>query len=186
MPKTLKLALAAALVALSALGFAPPAGASHGQIAYFEASNTLLSASTRPRAFAQMEHLGVKALRVELYWASVAPRPTSAARPSFEAANPVSYNWASYDAILGEAQRLGWKVLLTITSPVPRWATSNKKAPYVTRPDDLDFREFVTAVARPSQIFAWPFPDGETAAHRLWSTRCGNTRWSGTDRQGVP
>ena len=39
-------------------------------------------------------------------------------------------------------------MLLTVTSPVPRWATSNRKAPYVTRPDDQDFQEFMTAVAR--------------------------------------
>ena len=39
-------------------------------------------------------------------------------------------------------------MLLTVTSPVPRWATSNLKAPYVTRPDSQDFREFMTAVAR--------------------------------------
>ncbi|HUH79827.1 MAG TPA: hypothetical protein VLZ06_00745, partial [Solirubrobacteraceae bacterium] len=42
----------------------------------------------------------------------------------------------------------GWPVLLTVTSPVPRWATSNRKAPYVTRPDQRDFQEFMTAVGR--------------------------------------
>ncbi|HEX5224988.1 MAG TPA: hypothetical protein VFW29_07645, partial [Solirubrobacteraceae bacterium] len=41
-----------------------------------------------------------------------------------------------------------WKVLLTVTSPVPSWATSNKKAPYITRPDPKDFQEFMTAVGR--------------------------------------
>ena len=39
-------------------------------------------------------------------------------------------------------------MLLTVTSPVPRWATSNGNAPYITRPDDGDFKEFMTAVAR--------------------------------------
>jgi len=147
-PKSLKLLLAGVLAALPVLTWAPSAGASHGQLVYFEASRTLLSASTRARSFEQMEHLGVKALRVELYWAGVAPRPTSATRPGFDATNPSSYNWSQYDPILEEAKRLGWPVLLTITSPVPRWATSNKKAPYVTRPDNQQFKEFVTAVAR--------------------------------------
>ena len=50
--------------------------------------------------------------------------------------------------MIAEAQRLHWPVLLTVTSPAPRWATSNKKAPYITRPDDKDFQEFMTAVAR--------------------------------------
>ena len=31
-------------------------------------------------------------------------------------------------------------MLLTVTSPVPRWATSDKKAPYVTSPSDLALR----------------------------------------------
>ena len=31
---------------------------------------------------------------------------------------------------------------------MPRWATSNQKAPYVTRPDAQDFEQFMTAVAR--------------------------------------
>ena len=90
----------------------------------------------------------MNALRVELYWYEVAPGPTSATRPDFEATNPASYDWGQYDGLLAEAKRLGWPVLLTVTSPVPRWATSNGKAPYVTRPDDQDFQEFMTAVAR--------------------------------------
>ena len=39
-------------------------------------------------------------------------------------------------------------MLLTVTAPAPRWATSNHAAPYITRPDDQDFGEFMTAVAR--------------------------------------
>jgi len=127
---------------------ASPALASHSQTNFFEASNTLLNPATRAHTFGVMQHLGVKALRVELYWYNVAPAPASATKPSFEATNPASYNWSVYDPVLAEAKHLGWPVLLTITSPVPRWATSNRKAPYVTRPDDRDFQEFVTAVAR--------------------------------------
>ena len=69
-------------------------------------------------------------------------------KPSFDATNPASYSWGEYDALIAEAQRLHWKVLLTVTSPVPRWATSNRPSPYVTRPDDLDFQQFMTAVGR--------------------------------------
>jgi hypothetical protein len=127
---------------------APAAWASHSQATYFEASNTLLNSATRAKTFQQLQQLGVKALRLELYWFQIAPNPTSASKPSFDATNPASYNWATYDAVIGEAHRLGWSVLLTVTSPVPRWATSNHKAPYITRPDDKDFQEFMTAVGR--------------------------------------
>jgi len=148
MPKPSKLLLPVLLAALFASAAAAPAGASHGQVVYFEASNALLHPSTRGKAFEQMRHLGVRALRVELYWGRVAPDAASASRPSFNATDPANYNWSEFDPILAEAKRLGWQVLLTVTSPVPRWATSNLKAPYITRPDSQDFREFMTAVAR--------------------------------------
>ncbi|HYB22284.1 MAG TPA: hypothetical protein VED41_00705, partial [Solirubrobacteraceae bacterium] len=137
-----------AVVLLAGSAGAAPALASHTQITYFEASDDLLEAKTRPHVIAQLEHLGVHALRVELYWHDVAPGANSAAKPSFEAANPAAYDWGDYAEVLAEAKRLGWPVLLTVTSPVPRWATANGKAPYITRPDPEDFKEFMTAVAR--------------------------------------
>jgi hypothetical protein len=136
-------------VLLAALtGAATPALASHSETVYFEGSTDLLNPLTRPHAIAQLQTLGVKALRVELSWYDVAPGQKSATRPAFDATNPASYSWGEYDALIDEAQRLHWKVLLTVTSPVPRWATSNKAAPYVTSPDDLDFQQFMTAVGR--------------------------------------
>jgi hypothetical protein len=122
--------------------------ASTSQKLYFEASSDLLNPSTRPQALMQLQALGVHALRVELNWYSVAPDPASASTPSFDATNPASYNWGQYDVLLASAQQLHWPVLLTVTSPVPRWATSNHRAPYITRPDDLDFQQFMTAVGR--------------------------------------
>jgi hypothetical protein len=148
-----KLPLLPALLCTAALGALASASpttalASHGQAVYFEGSSDLLSPVTRPHALAQLQALGVKALRVELSWFDVAPGQKSAAKPAFDATNPASYSWGEYDALIGEARRLRWKVLLTVTSPVPRWATSNGQAPYVTSPDDLDFEQFMTAVAR--------------------------------------
>jgi hypothetical protein len=133
---------------LAALGGPGDALASRGQVDYFEGSSALLNHSLRPRAIAQLQHLGVSALRIELHWADVAPRAGSAAKPAGDLTSPASYAWGEYDALVGEAQRLHWRILLTITSPVPRWATSNHKAPYVTRPAQKDFQEFMTAVGR--------------------------------------
>jgi hypothetical protein len=140
----LTLLVCAALLGTAAAG---DALASHGQVTYFEASNDLLNAKTRPHALQQLQALGVHALRVELKWADVAPGPDSATRPNFNARNPGLYAWGAYDAVLAEAQRLHWPVLLTVTAPVPRWATSNRKRPYITRPDQKAFREFMYAVA---------------------------------------
>ena len=140
------------LLVVSAFGFGGVgvgvAFASHGEMVFFESSKDLLGAGSRVRALGQLRSLGVRALRVELAWYDVAPGPASVTRPSFDATDPAAYNWSKYDPLLLAAQRLGWPVLLTVTSPVPRWATSNRRAPYITRPDDLEFQRFMTAVGR--------------------------------------
>lgn len=149
MPKLRSLTLPL-LAVLFAVALAAPSGAaaSQGQATYFEAGTTLLETRNQAKVFSQMQSLGVKALRIELSWASVVPSAGSATKPAFDATDPASYNWALYAPVLARAQSLGWPVLLTVTSPVPRWATSTKKAPYVTKPDPRDFQEFMTAVAR--------------------------------------
>jgi hypothetical protein len=133
---------------LAAFAGSGQALASHTQTTFFEPSSELIDPLTRPHTIEQMQHLGVHAVRIELEWAAVAPNPTSATRPAFDATNPGSYAWGQYDVVMAEAKRLNWPVLLTVTAPAPSWATANHKAPYVTRPDQQDFREFMTAVGR--------------------------------------
>jgi hypothetical protein len=148
LPGLLRRALSAALpllAAVAALG-AAPAGASRSQTVFFEGGAVLLEPASREKALAQMEHLGVKALRVELYWADVAPGAQSRHRPNFEATNPAAYNWGAYDWVLAKAKELGWPVLLTVTSPVPRWASAAGTT--VTRPSAKAFGEFMTAVGK--------------------------------------
>lgn len=136
------------LVAVLALAAPAPALASHGQVTYFEAGASLFKAADQAKTFAKMKELGVRALRIELSWSEVAPGAKSASKPSFEATNPAAYNWSLYESAIDEAASLKWKILLTVTAPAPRWATSNHKAPYITRPDPQDFGEFMTAVGR--------------------------------------
>src|SRR5262249_2218246 len=97
---------------------AGPALASHGETTYFEGSSELLSGKTREHAISQLQQLGVRALRVELYWVNVAPSPKRASPPRFDATNPASYNWGAYDWLLSKAKQLHWQVLLTVTGPV--------------------------------------------------------------------
>jgi len=141
-PTLLAAALAACLIGSAS------ASASTGQTTYFEAGSPLFEPAKQNQVFAQMQTLGVHALRIEMSWSSVAPGATSASKPGVDLTSPATYNWAEYAPIIARADALHWPVLLTVTSPVPRWATSNKKAPYITRPDDKDFQEFMTAVAR--------------------------------------
>jgi hypothetical protein len=149
MPRIRSLLISLAVcVLLAGSAGAAQALASQGQINYFEASSLLLQTSTRQHTFEQLKHLGVKALRIELKWYEVAPSANSATKPSFEAANPGYYDWGPYATLLAEVKQLGWPVLLTVTGPAPRWATANRKAPYITRPEPEAFEGFMTAVAR--------------------------------------
>ena len=141
--------LAAALVALVVAtgGLASEAYGSHSQTGFFESPALLLNPATRPATMATLQRLGVKALRVELSWHNVAPQPNSTHRPSFNASDPASYDWAEYDPVIEEAHAKGWKILLTVTSPVPRWATGNPSGrSLLFRPNVGMFRSFMTAV----------------------------------------
>jgi hypothetical protein len=148
LPTALRACCALLAVSLALVTFGTSAAlASHNETVYFEDPTQLLNPHTRPAALTQMQHLGVHALRVELAWGEVAPGDNSATEPSFDATNPASYHWEEYDAIISEAQRLHWPVLLTITSPVPKWATSTHRD-HITSPNAKDFEQFMTAVGR--------------------------------------
>ncbi|HEV3321629.1 MAG TPA: hypothetical protein VG147_05490 [Solirubrobacteraceae bacterium] len=123
---------------------APSALASRNQTVFFEGGKVLLEPHKREHALAQLKHLGVHALRVELAWADVAPGARANRKPSFEATSPAAYNWSLYDWLLGKAQELKWQVLLTVTSPVPHWASANHTS--LGSPNAKDFEEFMTAV----------------------------------------
>lgn len=135
------------LACLLGLALAPGGRAARDQTVLFEAPSDLLNAQTRPAALAQLEHLGVHALRVILTWKTVVPGPDAATKPKFDATDPAAYYWGGYDAVLAAARQRGWQVLLTISGPVPRWATPGA-VDNVTRPDPLDFQQFATAVGR--------------------------------------
>ncbi len=139
--RTLVLALLALLV------LAAPAAASRTQTTSFEAPRDLLDPAARPAALDEIQGLGVDELRVVLLWRNVAPSPLSSRKPDFDTTDPASYAWGEYDALLTEAQRRGMKVLLTVSGPVPRWATEDKKD-NLTRPDPAEFAQFMTAVGR--------------------------------------
>ncbi len=86
-------------------------------------------------------------LRVVLLWRKVAPSANSASKPDFDTTSPAGYAWGQYDALLTEAKARGMKVLLTVSGPVPRWATEDKKD-NLTRPEPGEFAQFMTAVGR--------------------------------------
>jgi hypothetical protein len=138
-------------VVLAAVALLLPADAlaSPHQTTLFSAPRELLSADAalRARTLDEIRDLGVRRLRLILYWHAVAPGADAARRPSFDERDPRAYNWGAYGRAIREARARGLSVLLTISGPVPRWATRSH-TDLVTRPSPVRFRRFVTAVGR--------------------------------------
>jgi hypothetical protein len=141
-PRTL-IASACALVML----LAPAAAhASSSQSMTFEAPRDLKDPATREQAFNDIAALGVHSMRLVLYWHDVAPQPDSRVKPQFDETSPSSYDWGAYDAVVDGIKARGWNLLLTVSGPVPRWATNGARDT-LTRPSPNEFRKFVQAVA---------------------------------------
>lgn len=136
-----------AMLAAAACALPAAAQASHDQTTYFEAPRDLLDPAQRPAALSTISSLGVHALRLVLYWDAVAPNANSRRRGRFDQTSPAAYHWGQYDAVVDAAQARGWRVLLTVSGPVPRWATSGRRD-HVTRPSPRYFQAFMTAVGR--------------------------------------
>jgi hypothetical protein len=126
-----------------------PAVARPGAATIFEAPGELRSAdpALRDATLDEIRELGAGWLRVVLYWNDVAPQPDAQAAPRFDERDPSRYDWSRYDPIVAGADARGLKVLLTISGPVPMWATKAARD-HVTRPDATRFGRFAEAVGR--------------------------------------
>jgi hypothetical protein len=151
------LVLLAALAA--ALALPAGAGARSSQFTMFEAPRELLSDddALRAQTFGEIQGFGVHWIRVVLYWQSVAPDPSSPSVPAFDERDPNAYpGFGRFDRVISEARARGLHVLLTVSGPVPKWATRDRKD-NVTRPSPTRFERFMTAVGRRyrDQISYW-------------------------------
>jgi hypothetical protein len=148
------------LIALLATLAVPAAAhARTSQFTMFEAPRELLSddAAMRAQTFDEVQGFGVRWLRVVLYWQSVAPDPDSRSVPAFDERDPNAYpGFARYDRLISEARARGMHVVLTVSGPVPRWATHDRND-HVTRPSPTRFERFMTAVGRryQHQVSRW-------------------------------
>jgi hypothetical protein len=138
------------LTLLAVLAIPAEAHASSSQIVTFEAPRELLNAATREQTLNQITSFGITHVRQLVYWQSYAPDPDSATRPAFDASDPDAYpagTWDNLDALIASAKAHGVQVTLTLTGPVPRWATRDKKD-NLSYPSATEFGRFVTAVSR--------------------------------------
>jgi hypothetical protein len=144
MPTALRAITAAVLLALAGAGTAQ---ASSTQSLIFDAQREVTDASTREAALEELAGLGVRHMRVLLYWKDVAPQPEATSAPNVDLRDPASYDWSKYDPVFEALRARGWKVLVTVTTPGPKWAMGGRKD-FVTRPSPTQFERFVTAVGR--------------------------------------
>jgi len=111
------------------------------------------SRERRDGVLRELRSLGADTIRVLARWNEIAPRPSSARRPRFDASDPARYpGFDSYDDLVLRASALGFRVLIDLAPDVPRWATAGR--PPITpetvnfRPDGREFGDFAAAVAR--------------------------------------
>ena len=137
---------------LIALGVAAsPAAASSRQVMTFEANRELLDDGARDRTLDEIRALGVKRVRVLMYWNRIAPGKDATTRPQFDAANPDAYpaaGWGPYDNLVAAAERRGIEVYVTLTGPAPRWATRRDDKLGLTDPSAKEFGLFAEAAGR--------------------------------------
>jgi len=129
---------------------AATASASPRQIVTFEAPRELLSASSRDATLDQITGFGVTHIRQLVYWRDYAPDPDSKTKPAFDASDPNAYpadKWDNLDGLIAAAKAKNVQVTLTLTGPVPKWATKSKKD-NLTDPDPKEFGAFATAIGR--------------------------------------
>jgi hypothetical protein len=142
------LLLIAAVIA--ALALPATADARSTQFTIFEAPSELLSddAALRTQTLDEIQGFGMHWIRLVLYWRSVAPDADSATAPSFDDADPNAYpGFGRYDRAISEARARGMRILLTVSGPVPKWATRDR-TDNVTRPSPSRFERFMTAIGR--------------------------------------
>lgn len=144
------------LTVLLALALAAPAAASRTQSLTFEAPRDLMNPGLRAPALEEISSFGVRSVRVILTWKTVAPAADQAQRPNFEPTDPAAYDWGEYEPLMAAIKARGWSVLMTISGPVPVWATKDKRDDK-TRPSTPAFAAFVTAVGRKfgDQVDTW-------------------------------
>jgi hypothetical protein len=140
-----------ALLALVAtlLVIAPAAHASGSQWMMFDAPRELITddAAARESTLDEIQGLGVRWVRVILYWHSVAPNANSKRDPRIARSDPRSYDWTRYRRVVDAARARGMDVLLTVSGPVPKWATRRERDT-VTYPSPNQFRKFMIAAGK--------------------------------------
>ncbi|HEU0023376.1 MAG TPA: hypothetical protein VFQ12_02005 [Thermoleophilaceae bacterium] len=124
------------------------AAASTKQLALFQDDGPIVNGTPAQRSatLAELQALGVDAVKIQLNWAEVAPR--TARKPSgFDGRDPADYpGWAKFDAAVSAAQESGFRVMIALSPPVPGWATKRRgDKEGVYKPSRVEYGRFAEA-----------------------------------------
>lgn len=143
---------------LAAVLVPAPAAAKPGQLTLFEAPTEVLSgdADLRERTLREIAALGADRLRIIVTWRSYAPVPDQRTVPPIDERDPAEYDLQRLDRAVAGARAAGLAVLLTVSGPVPRWATKHRRD-HVTYPSARRFGRFVEMLGTRyrGQVDAW-------------------------------
>ena len=163
------LALAAALVVVLAL----PAGASAArnmEVSFMDDQLLLTESPAQVNAdIATIASLGVDRLRISAFWEQIAPTPASLTKPAgFNGANHMDprYSWRVLDQVVLSAVRHGLKLMISVSTPAPVWATGRNDR--LWKPNVREFADFSEAVARRYAIFADHYGIGNEPNQGVW------------------
>ncbi len=141
---TLILAMLCAAVAIGA----PAAHASSTMVTVMQDDALLyrLDGASRERALDEFQALGADVVKVQVYWREVAP--AGRRKPSgFAAADPASYSWGTYDAVVAGIVARGMQPLLSIGNTAPDWATAKvTRRKGIYKPSAKEFKLFAEAI----------------------------------------
>ena len=141
------LAIASALLAA-----APARGDRTADVSIMDDQLLLQDDSTREEVDREMRlfrRLGFDRLRVSAYWDQIAPGARATRKPAFNPADAYSpsYNFAALDRVVISAASHGLKVMVSITTPAPYWATGRPaRRNAVWKPNPVEFAAFAGAV----------------------------------------
>jgi hypothetical protein len=174
------------LTLLLLLALPAAASAAPNQVMTFEAPRELLDPAQQDATLDEVRAFGVRRVRALVYWRDYAPGADERRRPArFDPDDPADYGaaWGPLDRLLAAAAARGITVQLTLTGPVPRWATRARRD-QLTDPDPRAFGAFAEAVGRRyrDQVAVWSiwnepnqpqfllpqFRQGEPASPRLY------------------
>jgi hypothetical protein len=139
-----------ALLALLAAALLAPATApaSSRQVMTFEAPDELLDDSRREPTLDEIQSFGVRRVRALVYWRDFSARPNSKRRPRFDRSDPAAYpagTWDRLDRLVQSIDRRRMQLQVTLTGPVPKWATRTRRG-HLNTPDPVEFGRWVRAV----------------------------------------